>query len=170
MISNVNLTPVITLSPGDRLEPRDIVARIQSVFAEIMVEAMEGKVEDPQGYLRAASAAPEELPVAGQITSLRGWRLDPVNGELRFHAGVDIAAMAGSPVRAVADGRVVESGAKGGYGNSVVVETDDGRTMLYAHNHRNLVQAGDRVTRGDAIALVGATGRATGPHVHFEVE
>jgi murein DD-endopeptidase MepM/ murein hydrolase activator NlpD len=114
--------------------------------------------------------APNKMtPVDGRVSSPVGWRRDPITGEQRFHKGTDIAAAYGTEVTAVADGVVVESRSKGGYGNAVVIKTDDGRTMLYGHNQANLVRAGDRVRRGDVIAQVGATGRATGPHVHFEV-
>ena len=109
------------------------------------------------------------MPVSGRVSSPVGWRKDPINGELRFHKGTDIAAPYGSEVKAVAEGVVVESGVKGEYGNAVVIKTADGRRMLYGHNQANLVQVGDRVQRGEVIAQVGATGRATGPHVHFEV-
>src|SRR5262249_49608727 len=109
-------------------------------------------------------------PVNGTITSPEGWRRDPINGETSYHTGTDIAAPPGTPIRAVASGRVVESGVKSGYGNTVVIETDDGRKMLYAHNSQNFVQVGDGVSDGDSIGAVGATGRATVPHVHFEVK
>lgn len=109
------------------------------------------------------------MPVSGVVTSPVGWRRDPINGDLKFHKGTDIAAAYGSEVKAVAGGVVVESGVKGGYGNAVVIETDDGRRMLYGHNHANLVSVGDRVERGALIAQVGSSGRSTGPHVHFEV-
>ena len=112
---------------------------------------------------------PPALPVSGVVTSEVGWRKDPFNGRLSLHKGTDIAARAGTPIQAVADGTVIESGAKGTFGNAVMIRTDDGRRMLYAHNQQNFVRVGDRVVRGDAIAAVGATGRATGPHVHFEV-
>jgi murein DD-endopeptidase MepM/ murein hydrolase activator NlpD len=98
-----------------------------------------------------------------------GWRLDPIQGSPRFHRGTDIAAPEGTAVRAVEGGIVVESGLKGSFGNAVVIATDSGRRMLYAHNMANLVRPGDRVRQGDTIAQVGSTGRATGPHVHFEV-
>ena len=104
------------------------------------------------------------------ISSPEGWRRDPFSGETKYHAGTDIAAPVGTPIRAVADGRVIESGVKNGYGNTVVIQTDDGRKMLYGHNNQNFVQVGERVSRGEQIAEVGATGRATGPHVHFEVK
>jgi len=110
------------------------------------------------------------LPVDGIISSPQGWRHDPINGQTRYHAGTDIAAPSGTPIHAVAEGRVIESGRKNGYGNTVVIQTDDGRKRLYAHNNQNFVRVGDRVSRGDTIAEVGSTGRATGPHVHFEVK
>jgi murein DD-endopeptidase MepM/ murein hydrolase activator NlpD len=109
------------------------------------------------------------LPVSGVVTSEVGWRKDPFSGELKYHKGTDIAAAAGTSIRAVASGVVVESGPKGEYGNAVVIRTDDGRRMLYGHNSENFVRVGDRVEQGSSIAAVGATGRATGPHVHFEV-
>jgi murein DD-endopeptidase MepM/ murein hydrolase activator NlpD len=136
--------------------------QLQSPFErqfEQGVEQQIGKPEEPS----------QPMPVDGRVSSPIGWRHDPITGELRFHKGTDIAAAYGTEVRAVADGVVVESRSKGGYGNVVVIKTDDGRTMLYGHNQANLVSVGDRVRRGDAIAQVGATGRATGPHVHFEV-
>jgi murein DD-endopeptidase MepM/ murein hydrolase activator NlpD len=110
-----------------------------------------------------------DMPVPGRITSPVGWRRDPIDGGMKFHKGTDIAAAYGSEVKAVAGGVVLESGTKGGYGNAVVIQADDGRKMLYGHNAANLVQAGDRVQRGEAIAHVGSTGHSTGPHVHFEV-
>jgi murein DD-endopeptidase MepM/ murein hydrolase activator NlpD len=111
----------------------------------------------------------EALPVSGIVTSEVGWRKDPFSGAMKYHKGTDIAAAAGTSIRAVASGVVVESGPKGEYGNAVVIKTDDGRRMLYGHNSANFVRVGDRVEQGASIAAVGATGRATGPHVHFEV-
>jgi murein DD-endopeptidase MepM/ murein hydrolase activator NlpD len=116
-----------------------------------------------------APASRGQLPVAGVVTSEVGWRKDPFTGAMAFHKGTDIAAPLGTAIHAVASGIVVESGAKGEYGNAVVVKTDDGRRMLYGHNSANFVRVGDRVEQGESIAAVGATGRATGPHVHFEV-
>ena len=129
-------------------------------------QALRSRATDPQ--------APEPplkktLPVRGTVSSPIGWRQDPITGEARYHRGTDIAAPNGTPIQAVSSGRVVESGRKGGYGNAVVIESDDGRTMLYAHNLINHVKAGDRVREGEVIAQVGSTGRSTGPHVHFEV-
>ena len=113
--------------------------------------------------------AQPSLPVSGVVTSEVGWRKDPFSGAMKYHKGTDIAAATGTSIRAVASGVVEESGPKGEYGNAVVIRTDDGRRMLYGHNSENFVRVGDRVEKGASIAAVGATGRATGPHVHFEV-
>jgi murein DD-endopeptidase MepM/ murein hydrolase activator NlpD len=118
---------------------------------------------------RVVQPSLQALPVSGVVTSEVGWRKDPFSGEMKYHKGTDIAAAAGTSIRAVASGVVVESGPKGEYGNAVVIKTDDGRRMLYGHNSENFVRVGDRVEEGASIAAVGATGRATGPHVHFEV-
>lgn len=141
----------------------------RGMLREQLATAISGQMKSPlESELR--KAIEPELPVSGVISSRQGWRQDPISGETRYHAGTDIAAPEGTPVRAVAEGRVIESGSKGGYGNTVVIQTGDGRKMLYAHNNQNFVRVGDRVSRGDAIAEVGSTGRATGPHVHFEVK
>lgn len=121
-------------------------------------------------------AAPEQRhdneivpPAAGSVSSKFGLRADPWTGESRLHRGVDIAAASGSAVKSVAGGRVVFSGWLEGYGNLVAIDHGDGIVSRYGHNEINLVQNGDEVAAGQEIALVGATGRATGPHLHFEV-
>ena len=105
----------------------------------------------------------------GYLSSPFGRRNDPFNGAARMHKGVDFAAREGSEVVAVAAGVVTWSGRKSGYGATVEINHGDGYKTLYAHNRENLVQVGELVTRGQAIATVGSSGRSTGPHVHFEV-
>lgn len=114
------------------------------------------------------SFEPHLPPVGGTITSKVGMRIDPIDGVWRQHNGIDIAIPAGTPVRPVASGVVVYSGSRSGYGNTVVVEHDNGIISLYAHNSRILVAEGDTVTSGSTLALSGSTGRSTGPHLHFE--
>lgn len=110
------------------------------------------------------------LPVLqGYMSSPFGRRSDPLTGRLSMHKGVDFSAKAGSDVVAVAAGVVTASDRRRGYGNTVEISHGDGYVTLYAHNQRNLVAVGDLVTRGQAIAKVGSTGRSTGSHVHFEV-
>lgn len=106
--------------------------------------------------------------VGGVITSQVGMRIDPIDGTWRQHNGIDIAIPGGTPVRPVAPGVIVYSGSRSGYGNTVVVEHDNGIITLYAHNSRLLVSEGQPVSRESILALSGSTGRSTGPHLHFE--
>jgi hypothetical protein len=108
-------------------------------------------------------------PTLGAMSSPFGWRVDPFTGRQRFHGGIDIAASEGSPVYATQAGLVTFSGVYGGYGNVVVLNHGNTLYTLYGHNSRLLVQVGQPVYRGQIIALVGSTGRSTGPHLHFEV-
>jgi len=113
---------------------------------------------------------PEGRPVAkGFISSYFGERADPFDGLEAFHKGVDFAGSAGSPVTAVAAGVVTWAGERTGYGKLVEINHGDGFTTRYAHNERTLVTVGQTVKRGESVALMGSTGRSTGPHVHFEV-
>lgn len=115
-------------------------------------------------------AIPRGRPVAeGWISSLYGERTDPLTGEPAYHRGVDIAARAGVPVVAVADGLVTWSGPRSGYGQTVEVTHGNELVTRYAHNSENLAEVGDIVRRGEVIARLGASGRATGPNLHFEV-
>ncbi len=109
------------------------------------------------------------MPVIGRLTSRFGQRADPFDGTRRSHQGVDIAAPRGAPVSPVKAGTVTMAGRRSGYGNVVVVDHGDGLTTLYAHCDSLSVRAGQQVQPGDVIAQVGDTGRATGPHLHFEV-
>ena len=85
------------------------------------------------------------------------------------HDGIDIAAARGEPVRSAAPGEVLFSNNHGGYGNLVVVQHAGGLVTVYAHNLKNLVKKGQKVKSGERIALVGDSGKAKGPHLHFEV-
>jgi murein DD-endopeptidase MepM/ murein hydrolase activator NlpD len=109
------------------------------------------------------------IPVSGRISSSYGTRTDPINGQERFHRGVDFAAPAGTPIMTVDEGRVVFSGKSPQYGNVVVIEHPNQTRTLYAHLAERDVEQGDSVTRQQLIGKVGSTGRSTGPHLHFEV-
>ena len=95
--------------------------------------------------------------------------MDPFTGRQAFHTGVDLIAPAGTPVMAAAGGVVAQVAYLADYGNYVDVDHDNGLTSRYAHLTRSLVRVGDVVMKGQNIAIVGSTGRATGPHLHFEV-
>jgi murein DD-endopeptidase MepM/ murein hydrolase activator NlpD len=106
---------------------------------------------------------------SGYISSRFGTRNDPFTGRRAFHKGIDFAGRAGADVVVVASGVVTWSGDRYGYGQMVEVNHGNGYVTRYAHNAGNLVQVGDTVKRGDVIAQMGETGRATGPNLHFEV-
>ncbi len=95
--------------------------------------------------------------------------MDPFTGHEAFHKGVDFAGSAGASVVAVAAGVVTWAGDRAGYGSLVEINHGKGYVTRYAHNESVLVSVGQTVTRGEQIALMGSTGRSTGPHVHFEV-
>lgn len=113
------------------------------------------------------------LPVAGTITSPQGYRTDPFTGEVSYHSGTDISAPEGTPILAAADGTVTIANATdswgGSYGYYVKIDHGGGLTTLYAHCSNICVTVGQQVQAGQVIAYVGQTGRATGPHLHFEV-
>ena len=113
------------------------------------------------------------LPVAGTITSPQGYRTDPITGETSYHSGTDIAVPEGTPILAAADGTVTVANALdswgGSYGYYVKLDHGSGLTTLYAHCSSICVTAGQQVQAGEVIAYVGQTGRATGPHLHFEI-
>ncbi|MGD2136871.1 MAG: peptidoglycan DD-metalloendopeptidase family protein [Gammaproteobacteria bacterium] len=105
----------------------------------------------------------------GLLSSKFGMRIDPFTGKRTLHEGIDIAARKGSDILAVADGVVIWSGKRTGYGNLVEIDHGGGYITRYGHNKAQLVKAGDTVRKGQTIALLGSTGRSTGPHVHIEV-
>jgi murein DD-endopeptidase MepM/ murein hydrolase activator NlpD len=122
------------------------------------------------GRQLSAEIKPSGRPVReGYISSYFGERMDPFNGEEAFHKGIDFASDAGQDVLAVASGIVTWSGPREGYGNLVEINHGNGYVTRYAHAARTLVAVGAEVERGQAVAVVGSTGRSTGPHVHFEV-
>ncbi len=104
------------------------------------------------------------------IWPLRKYRVSSRFGRRwgRLHAGIDLRAPKGTPVRAAAAGRVIFSGFRGAYGNKIIISHGRGVETVYAHNSRNLVKRGQRVKQGEIIANVGRSGNATGYHVHFE--
>ncbi|OGQ18671.1 MAG: hypothetical protein A3B70_01030 [Deltaproteobacteria bacterium RIFCSPHIGHO2_02_FULL_40_11] len=102
-------------------------------------------------------------PVHGKVTSKFGYRWGTP------HHGIDIQAKTGEPIKASAPGRVIYSGKESGYGNLTIVYHGEGYSTIYAHASKLLVKKGDRIKRGQIIALVGSTGRSTGPHLHYEI-
>ncbi|MEH1849257.1 MAG: peptidoglycan DD-metalloendopeptidase family protein [Nostoc sp.] len=110
-------------------------------------------------------AYPSDAPTSSPF----GWRIHPILGYRRFHAGLDFAASYGSTIRAADSGRVIFAGWYGGYGRAVIIDHGNGMTTLYGHTSELYVSEGQAVERGQAIGAVGSTGFSTGPHLHFEV-
>jgi murein DD-endopeptidase MepM/ murein hydrolase activator NlpD len=120
------------------------------------------------GALRASPPPQSPLSLSAPITAPIGDGFGP-RGD-RFHTGIDFTAATGTPVTAAGDGVVVDAGRRaGGYGQIVEIEHEQGVTTVYAHLSAVLVEPGQRIARGSTVGLVGATGDATGPHLHFEV-
>ncbi|MBD2624898.1 murein hydrolase activator EnvC family protein [Trichormus variabilis] len=110
-------------------------------------------------------AFPSDAPTSSPF----GWRIHPILGYRRFHAGLDFAASYGSTIRAADSGTVIFAGWYGGYGKAVIISHSNGITTLYGHSSELYVSEGQAVQKGQAIASVGSTGLSTGPHLHFEV-
>jgi murein DD-endopeptidase MepM/ murein hydrolase activator NlpD len=108
------------------------------------------------------------MPVEGRVSSVFGTRKDPIHGTERHHHGLDIAAPEGTDIRAVRDGVVRFSDERGGYGQMIILDHGDGLETRYAHCSELIVKEGEKIRAGERIALVGSTGRSTGPHLHFE--
>ncbi len=123
-------------------------------------------LEDQRNLL---ASTPAIRPTDGWISSKFGYRESPFTGLREFHKGLDIAARKGTPIIATADGVVTYAGRKGLMGKVIIIDHGYGMVTRYAHIHKFLKKRGDVVKRGDTIALVGNTGRSTGPHVHYEV-
>ena len=150
------------------------------------IQARKGEFEVQLNALQAASDSIAELlrrrgsgpgapapcdvrPVPGPIISGFGPRVDPISGAQGFHPGDDLQATLGTPIRACRSGIVVIAGPEAGYGNAVVIDHGGEIATLYGHQSRLAVSANQHVNAGDVIGYVGATGYATGPHLHFEV-
>lgn len=143
----------------------DLMARIDAREAELRV--LEGLMAG--GRLREENFLAGNPVRIGYLSSTFGQRIDPFHGALAFHKGVDYAGPPGSDIVATGAGIVTAAGSQTGYGLMVEINHGDGITTLYAHASKVLVRPGDIVHEGQAIAILGSTGRSTGPHVHYEV-
>lgn len=118
---------------------------------------------------RVTEDMPSIIPNPGHISSLFGWRRSPFGHGRDFHTGIDIAASAGTTIRATAPGVVASAGWSGGYGNAVRVQHDFGYETIYGHMSAVAVYKGQKLKKGDKIGYVGMTGNATGNHCHYEI-
>ncbi|MGH8090623.1 MAG: M23 family metallopeptidase [Rudaea sp.] len=163
--------------------PEDADAKPQPLNADLAtnIASLRGQFRDEETRLNVLEQLlldrrvdnellPKGYPVAGgYIGSGFGSRADPMGGGVEHHMGIDFDAPSGSAIHAVADGVVTFVGQRSGYGNVVEIDHGNGYMTRYAHNSKNVATVGERVRAGQTVARVGQTGRATGPHCHFEV-
>jgi murein DD-endopeptidase MepM/ murein hydrolase activator NlpD len=133
---------------------------------EDSLASVKTKVESQQALARAT---PSIWPIAGWLSSGYGNRSDPFTGQPDFHAGLDISADKGTPVRATADGVVESAAYNGNYGNSILISHGFGIETRFGHLSGYAVGVGQKVKRGDVVGYVGSTGRATASHLHYEI-
>jgi len=166
-----NLSEIIGLKNKSDYETE--LETIQRINADIA--ASKRVLQNFKKFLEAREEIIQKIPNnwpiigGGFITSPFGMRRSPFTGKWAKHQGVDISWWPGAPLRATADGIVVFSGMKGGYGRTIQVQHEYGFQTLYAHCSRLVAYEGKRVKKGEIIAFLGRTGRATGFHVHYEV-
>jgi murein DD-endopeptidase MepM/ murein hydrolase activator NlpD len=167
----------MTLAQTDEVNQQQVTNSID-MFYELRAEAMSGQVSRALesgltanfgGDWTELADAPSMWPVEGRVASSFGEREDPINGEGAFHSGVDIDAPYGTPVRAAGDGEVTGAQMGAGYGREVTLDHGHDVMTLYGHLSEIAVYPGQHVIRGQVIGYVGESGRATGPHLHYEV-
>ncbi|MDZ7956169.1 murein hydrolase activator EnvC family protein [Nostoc sp. DedQUE09] len=144
-------------------ESKNLEVLIQQKVAEA-----QGKTNSRTGMIIRGTGV-MAYPSDASTSSPFGWRVHPILGYRRFHAGLDFAASYGSKIRAADSGTVIFAGWYGGYGRALIIDHGNGMTTLYGHTSELYVSEGQAVERGQAIAAVGSTGFSTGPHLHFEV-
>ena len=164
--------PEEPVAPGSNVAVPDVVDAMASLDADLndheaQLWVLESVLMNENLQERVY---PQGRPVnSGWISSYFGKRTDPFTGKPANHTGVDFAGRLGADIQAVADGVVTNSGDRYGYGIMVEINHGNGYSTRYAHNSENLVAVGDEVRKGQSVALMGETGRATGPNLHFEV-
>jgi len=166
-----------SLALTDEVNPQNVKLSLDQFYA-LRTQAMSGRITRAiEGGLSSSfngdwtvlADAPSLWPLEGRVTSSFGEREDPINGEGAFHAGIDIAAAYGSPVRATADGDVTATRMGAGYGREVTIDHGHDVLTVYGHLSSMIVVPGEHVTCGQVIGYVGQSGRSTGPHLHYEV-
>ena len=138
----------------------------QAKIKAISLQELDHFFKDQKSFLQST---PSIWPTRGWVTSGFGYRESPFTGLRENHEGWDIGARSGSAVRATADGMVTVAGRERGYGKLIEIDHGYGIVTRYGHNSKNLIKVGSKVKRGQIVALVGNTGRSTGPHLHYEV-
>lgn len=161
----------LSLSENHTQLLRNMHSQVETVESAIHIkqehfQSLLNNLEDKRNIL---AATPSLRPADGWVTSRFGYRKSPFTNRKAFHKGLDIATRKGTPIIAPADGVVTYAGSKGLMGNMVTLNHGYGMITKYGHIYKILKNKGDRVKRGETIALVGSSGRSTGPHVHYEI-
>jgi murein DD-endopeptidase MepM/ murein hydrolase activator NlpD len=161
-----------TNDTGDSVNVLDFMHQLKAM--ELVLDDRQQKLSAIESLLVNRSLQEQIVPeghpaAAGWMSSLYGYRNDPVTGNKEFHGGLDFAGKPGTPISSIAAGIVIWSGPRYGYGNIVEVSHGGGYMTRYAHNEKNLVNVGEKVEKGEVVAIMGNSGRSTGTHVHFEV-
>lgn len=161
--------PLVEAKPMTELALQAAIAKLVSAVGN-RDEYMSSVEADVLQHSVLKDMLPNSKPIsAAYKSSSYGWRVDPFRGNRAFHEGLDFTARSGTPIRAAADGIVTVAGKLSAYGNLVKLNHGAGLETRYAHASKLLVKTGDRVVKGQVIALVGSTGRSTGPHLHYEI-
>jgi murein DD-endopeptidase MepM/ murein hydrolase activator NlpD len=165
-----NVIPAISQIPTVSRPRVPTIAPLPTVqTAKVVSSGMPAAIAAANYQINADFIYPLATPAP--ITSSFGWRTHPITGNRRFHAGMDLGAPTGTPILAVAPGRVVVANWHGGYGKTVIIEHSNGQLQtLYAHMSEIFVQEGQVIPQGMVIGHVGSTGNSTGPHLHFETK
>jgi len=183
LVERVDMTPAIIQSMSQLPDEIQVGSPKSLLDAENQLNSLDrlrgllGSIDDQLTLVRRgvayrealASATPVIWPADGWISAVYGYRTDPFTGERTFHPAVDISTRRGQPVYATAAGRVFSAGRNGNYGNLIEIDHGFGLITRYGHLSAFETDLGDTVQRGDVIGYVGATGRATGHHVHYEI-
>ena len=168
--SNLSVIFAEDMDIGGYFTPSEERTTVQDVAEETKAAEEAYAVQNPEAVEMELEASDDTavMPVIGTVTSDYGTRVHPVYSGESFHSGRDIAADEGAPVYAVLDGEVTGAGEAEMAGKYLKLLHSDGTETLYCHCSKLIARAGDKVKKGDIIALVGQTGLATGPHLHFE--
>jgi murein DD-endopeptidase MepM/ murein hydrolase activator NlpD len=161
--------PLINARPMTEVDLQDAITKLVSAVGS-RDEYMSSVEADVLQNSVLKDMLPNSKPIsAAYKSSSYGWRIDPFNGTKAFHEGLDFTANTGTPIRAAADGIVSTATRTSAYGNLIKLNHGAGLETRYAHASKLLVKTGERVVKGQTIALVGSTGRSTGPHLHYEI-
>lgn len=161
--------PLVNVTPMTEVDLQEAITNLVSAVGS-RDEYMSSVEADVLHSSVLKDMLPNSKPIsAAYKSSSFGWRVDPFRGTRAFHEGLDFTARTGTPIRAAADGIVTTASNTSAYGNLVKLNHGAGLETRYAHASKLLVKPGERVVKGQKIALVGSTGRSTGPHLHYEI-